>query len=424
MRNAIVRYVAVFVLAVCLAMGLLLLAACVPQNPVDSHVKVSAEIMVQDGLYPTVFDKADTSRLDTWTDAIILAQCKAMSITDWETVLTNPMYETAIQNPVESLYDYVQAENPQPTSFYARYWMGFRAVYRVLLSFLNYYQILRYQAVLVLVLWMAAVCSVARHTDSRKAFLFAVSIILVRPQIVVMSIQYCCCFVIAFCAILAVPWIVRHRQYQGLFFFLIGMATMYFDFYTTPALTFGLPMVYLYLLQENRIDLKQMVKWIAIWALGYLGMWFAKMLLTTLLTDVNGLANGLQSMMARLGVRKTGGQEQTYRLVEAVRAVWYALYSDNVGKVLLLLCGACGFAAFLAAVFCKKVPVSIIWKQRPLLFLSAVPIVWMLAAPHVTYIHYWFQYRSIALSFWSAGSYCLLLFEKDHSWMKKRNCTP
>lgn len=424
MKNAIFRYLVAFILAVCIAMGLLLLAACVPQDSVDTHVRESAEIMAQDGLYPTIFDKADTARLDTWTDAIILAQCKAMSLADWETVLTNPMYETEQQNPVASLSDYVQAEDPQPTSFYARYWMGFRAVYRVLLSFLNYYQILRYQAVLVLVLWAAAICSVARNTDIKKAFLFALSIILVRPQIVVMSIQYSCCFLIAFCAMLAVPWIARHRQYQGLFFFLTGIATMYFDFYTTPALTFGLPMVYLYLLQEGQADLRKMVKWIALWALGYLGMWFAKMLLTTLLTDVNGLANGLNSMMARLGIQKTSGQEETYRFLEAVRAIWYALYSDQVGEMLLLLCGAGGFMAFLVAVFYKKVPASVFWKHRPLLFLSAVPIVWMLAAPHVTYIHYWFQYRSIALSFWSAGSYCLLLFEKKRSRMEKRNCTP
>lgn len=418
MKKTFFRYATVFALAVCLAMVLLLLAACVPQKLVDTHVEESAQIMMQDGLYPTIFDKADTSRLDTWSDAIILAQCKAMSIDTWETVLTNPMYETAPQNPVVSLYDYTQAEDPRPTSFYARYWMGFRSVFRVLLSFLNFYQILRYLAVVVMVLWAAAICSVARNTDTKKALLFAVSIILVRPQIVVMSIQYSCCFLIAFCAMLAVPWIADHREYQGMFFFVIGIATMYFDFYTTPALTFGLPMVYLYLLQtsterEPRGSILQMLKWIALWALGYLGMWFAKMLLTTLLTDVDGLANGLNSMMARLGIHKTDGQEATYKLVEAVRAVWFALYGDKDGEVLLLLLGSCGAIAFLTAVFRRKMPLSALGKCPEMLFLAAVPIVWMLAAPHVTYIHYWFQYRSIALTLWAVGIYCLQLFEED-----------
>lgn len=416
MKKAVFRYAAVFAVSVCAAMLLLLLAACMPQSLVDVHVQESAERMVQDGLYPTVFDKADTSRLDTWTDAIILAQCKAMSVESWQTVLTNPMYETAQQNPVESLYDYVQAEDPQPTSFYARYWMGFRAVYRVLLGFLNYYQILRYLAVAVLVLWMAVVCSVAHHTDWKKAFLFALSIIFVRPQIIVMSIQYSCCFLIAFGAMLAVPWVYRHRQYQGMFFFLIGIATMYFDFYTTPALTFGLPMVYLYLLTVKeeaapQISLWQMVKWIACWVLGYLGMWFAKMVLTTLLTDVDGLANGLNSMMARLGMKKAEGQEGTYQLIEAVRAVWFALYSDKDGEVLLFLLGICGAAAFCVAALRRKITFCALWKHHGMLFLAMVPIVWMLAAPHVTYIHYWFQYRSIALTFWCLGLYCLLLFE-------------
>lgn len=428
MNKSFFRYISVFALAVCLAMVLLLLASCVPQQLVDRHVEESAQLMMQDGLYPTIFDKADTSRLDTWSDAIILAQCKAMTIDRWETVLTNPMYETAAQNPVVSLYDYTQMHDPQPTSFYARYWMGFRSVYRVLLSFLNYYQILRYLAVIVMVLWAAAICSVARHTDVKKAFLFSVSIILIRPQIVVMSIQYSCCFLIAFCAMLAVPWVAKRPEHQGLFFFVIGIATMYFDFYTTPALTFGLPMVYLYLLDPEgnngtRVSIPQVLKWIAFWAVGYLGMWLAKLLLTSLLTDVNGLANGLNSMMARLGVQKSTGSEDTYRFLGAVRAVWFALYSDKDGEIVLLLLGVSGITAFLVGCFRRKVSIRAMWKHNTLVFLAAIPIVWMLAAPHVTYIHYWFQYRSIALTFWSAGLYCLLLFENNKVQTINKNCT-
>ena len=44
-----------------------------------------------------------------------------------------------------------------------------------------------------------------------------------------------------------------------------------------------------------------------------------------------------------------------------------------------------------------------------LLVVAALPLVWMLAAPQPTAIHYWFQYRSIAVSFWSFGMYCLLI---------------
>lgn len=429
MRKVVFCYAVVFILSVCAAMLLLILAACVPQSFVDVHVKESADVMIQDGLYPMVFDKSEASRLDTWTDAIILAQCKSMSIETWETVLTNPMYETDLQNPVVSLWDYTRAENPQPTSFYARYWMGFRAVYRIMLGFLNYYQILRYLSVAVLVLWAAAICSVARHTDIKRAFLFALSIILVRPQIVVMSIQYSCCFVISFCTMLAVPWVAKRRKFQGLFFFGIGIATMYFDFYTTPVLTFGLPMMYLCLLNMdngdgNRKEIWQMIKWFASWALGYLGMWFAKMLLTTLLTEVNGVANGLTSVMYRLGIQKIAGQEGTYQLIEAVRAIWYVLYSDKFGEVLLILVGVCGAAAFFIAAFHKRIPISVFWKYRTMLFLAAFPIIWMLAAPHVTYIHYWFQYRSIALSFWSIGVYCVLLFEENRDRTENITCTP
>ena len=46
MKHPLARYCAAFLLSVIIAMGLLFLAACLPQGPIDTHVAESADIMV------------------------------------------------------------------------------------------------------------------------------------------------------------------------------------------------------------------------------------------------------------------------------------------------------------------------------------------------------------------------------------------
>lgn len=423
-KRTVLRYLGIFLLSVCVATALLYLAACLPQEPIDLHVAESAEQLHQEGLYPVIFDGMDTSRLDTWTDAIILAQSKSTSIQQPEAIFTNPMYETTEDDPVENLYTYVHAQDPQPTSYYPRYWMGFRCVTRLLLTFLNYFQIRRYLAIAVLALWAAVICSICRRVGNRAAFLFALSIILVKPQIIVMNLQFSCCFLIAFGAMLAVPWLVRHPDYGGIFFFLTGIVTMYFDFYTTPALTFGLPMVYLYLLRrahgkQQALCVREMAGYIFLWGAGYLGMWIAKLALTTLFTDVNGLQNGILSMMERLGIFRADSSKTGYSIIQAVRALWYALYGDQEGKVILIVTVSVLAVALVGLFIYRGVRISDFMQHIGLILLAAIPILWMLATPQPTYIHYWFQYRSIALSFWAFTMYCCTILEETGKLRKQ-----
>lgn len=412
------RYVLALILSVAVGMGLLLLSTFLPQGTIDENVYESAEIMRQkEGIYPLLADFTFSGQLDNHTDAIILAQSKAMSSP--KEILTNPMYQLAeddpeTENPVEDLYAYVQAEDPQPTSFYVRYWMGFRAVMRLVLSFVNLYQLRRYLATLVLGLAVAVTCSIARHVSEKAAFLFGISFVFVRPYIVAMSPQFSCCFIIAFAAMLLMPRLSRKPECHGMVFFLLGIITMFFDFYTTPLITFGLPFVYLYLLRGDASSRKltTLLKYFLLWGAGYLSMWFAKMLLTTLFTDVNGLENGLVSMLYRLGIRKEEKYTYQYSIFHSLRAIWFSLYADEEGKKILILVLACGVLGLGALLLKRKPKLSQLLEHRNLIAVAALPVIWMLAAPQPFNIHHWFQYRSIAVSFFSFGVYCLLTLAK------------
>lgn len=414
MKNTVFRQSAAFLLSVLFAVVFLLAGACLPQQPIDANVLASAEAMLPDGDYPRIADKSYASMLDVTTDALILAESKATTISQWDTIFTNPLYEQGEGGTVEQLYRYASGENTEVSRYYVQYWMGFRPVMRLLLTFLDYYQIIRYVAFAFFVLLAAVMCSVAKHTDTKTAFLFAMSIILVRPHIIAVSLQFSCCFFIAFLAMLLVPRLHRKPQWEGVFFLLLGIATMYFDFYTTPIITFGFPMIYLYAIhtaEGTAVSLKR-IGWNALsWSMGYGGMWLAKLLLTSLLTAADGIGTGMTSFMGRIGITKTPSLEGYYNPIVALSTVAKSLYSDQKGK--LILAAACAaLLIFLAVRFLRcRCSFRQLFSHTALLVIAALPLIWFMVAAQPTGNHHWFQYRGIAVTFWAGFTYLLYLLQ-------------
>lgn len=409
MKQSVLRHTCLFVLTVLLAVAFLLLGACLPQQPIDANVRDSAAVMASEGAYPFMADRSYASMQDRVTDALILMESKSTTISQWETIFTNPQfqYETG-ESPVDDLLSYSNDPDPEPTKFYVQYWMGFRPVIRLLLCFLDYYQILRYTAVLFFVLWVAVICSMANHAGTKAAFLFAISIILVRPHVIAASLQFSCCFFIAFLAMLLIPKLQKWPAWESLFFLELGILTQYFDFYTTPVLTFVLPMTYLYILQTQsgtQPDLKQIGKNALSWSAGYGLMWLSKLILTSLLTDVNGLGTGFTSFMGRIGIEKTAGMEDYYNPLAALRTVAASLYSDREGKLILFGVIVLFFLLVLALFLRGKHHPRELLVHRNLLVLAALPIIWFMAAAQPTANHHWFQYRGIAATFWAGLMY-------------------
>lgn len=411
------KYAAAFLITVCAAVALLFAGACLPQSAIDENVKISAEQLYQEGVYPVIGDKSFAGMLDNYTESLILAESKAMSIREPETVFTNPLFTYWEDAPMEDLVEYANDGNPTPSSFYVRYWMGFRWLIRLALTFLDYCQIRRYIAFAVVSLMAAVMCSIAKRTDTKLAFLFALSVILVRPYMIANCMQFSCCFLIAFVAMLEVPWVYENPKWERLFFMELGMITMYFDFYTVPLITFGLPLVYLYALRGwngESMKLKTILKDLAVWFLAYGLMWLAKLVLTSLFTSVDALSNGFNSLFGRLGVTRTEGYEDYYSPYLALRNVFLTIAPDKEGIVVFALGAAAVLGCFLFRAKRRGLAIENFLEEKNLILVALLPVIWFVATAQPIAIHHWFQYRTIALSYWAAGVYMVLTLRKEH----------
>lgn len=409
--------VAAFCLTVFLAVLLLAAAAFLPQYLIQTHIVESIDLVYQDVANSYAFDGSQASRMDVVTDVMMLRTSLATNDRYLGSILTNPVYT------YEGLTEWVDVDEllanqayDMPADdvwFYSRYWMGFRVLLRLALTVFNYAQIKRYLAVVFFTLFLAAVCSLAKHTESKTAFLFALSVILVRPYVMATSMQYTCCFLIAFLAMLLVPWIYRHGKWEALFFMEIGMLTMYFDFYTVPLITVGFPLLYLCLLsrkEQQVVSVKRLFRNLGIWAAGYGLMWVAKLVLTTVLTSENALQQGLQSFAGRVGIQKDAELEQFYSLEFAMERLQETIFSDDVGTVIYLLCAAVILAVVIWKLLKNRPSGEVFRDSDPFLVLALLPLVWFVITKQPIAIHAFFQYRTIALTHWAAGVFlCTLL---------------
>ena len=407
------HYVLWFLGSVAAAVALLFLCACLPQGPIDEHVRESALLLSGEGTYPKLFDGADSAQLDNYTDAIILDVSRGTRLAEPSSILTNPVHRAA-EDPVEALSLYAgQEAGETPSFYYPRYWMGFRVPVRGALLLLNYAQIRRFVSLAFFCLAALALVSVAQNAGGRAALLFALSLILMRPQVICQSLQFSCCFLLALAAVPAIPWLRRHRRWEGLFFWELGILVMYFDFYTAPLLVFGLPIVYLCLLdlrEGEKISLRRVLGSALLWLGGYALMWLMKLALTSLLTPENALETGLASFFSRVGVTKNPGQEALYHPLAAFRAVWRTLSVDKTGACFWAL-GLLGAAGALAVGLRRARGAGrALQKTAAFPLLGLLPLLWFALAAQPTAIHAWFQYRSAAVSFWALGAWLDGLF--------------
>lgn len=418
-KNGIIRYIAAFSITVALAVILLAASAFLPQYIIQGHVVDSVDFIYADYGNYSLFDRSPASQMDVLTDAMMLRTTLSTNDRYLGSILTNPVYT------YEGMVEWVDVDDMlinqsydmphDDVWFYSRYWMGFRVLLRMALMLFNVAQIKRYLACVFFSLFMAVTCSMAKNANSKIAFVFAMSIVLVRPHVIASSMQYNCCFLIMFLAMLLVPKIYRRPEYEGLFFMEIGMITMYFDFYTVPIITMGFPLVYLWVMKRNagsRTAMRELSRNIAAWCGGYGFMWIAKLVLTTLLTSENALQQGFQSFSKRVGITKDPELEQYYSLKYAFERLNETIFSDETGKVVYLVAAGILLGVVIWKILRGHISGKCLRDGVPFLIVAVIPLVWFVATKQPIAIHAFFQYRNIALTHWASGMFLYYLLSE------------
>lgn len=167
---------------------------------------------------------------------------------------------------------------------YSRYWHGYVSVLRPLLAICDYGDIRTGNAMLQLLI-IVVLCSLMYQKKGKEyALLIFTSYCFLMPLAMPFSLVCSFVFYITYGFLLYLVSKKEGKMPESMklywIFMVVGMLTSYFDFLTYPIFTWGVPMVWWLLLQEddrNQSDYFKNVIYTGLWwLLGYAGMWAMK----------------------------------------------------------------------------------------------------------------------------------------------------
>ena len=406
--RVLLRYVLVFFIIVAVACALLYAAGLIPQAALKEHMLETMDQLTIEGVNPGVlYAGHPRSSLDNYSESRILLHSYSMDTkSDAAAVLSNPGWEPANFNK-DTLFSEMRAavaSDTAPNLTYSRYWMGFRAVVRPLLLLMNYMDARQLIQWTFLLLLGAVSLQLYRRTNSfwiALGFVFALSQL--NPIVISGCFQYSTCFFIAMIGML-VALTSRFRAFSAqMLCFVLGAATQYFDFYTAPILTFGLPM--LALLLRNQYDPagdfqlgktgRLVLTAFAAWMAAYLAMWLAKLALTAMLTSENAFLEAFSRVRGWVFEPTSGGS-----IASMIPLALFYCAINLVDLVPLVLEGALlvGYGVRVLRIR----PRQRVWREQLVYLLVALlPLLWIAAAAKPAYDHMYFQYRGLGVTLYA-----------------------
>lgn|GEM_PF-3778032 len=327
-------------------------------------------------------------------------ECIGLSVGLYQTeIKTTAPFERAMH--AESLYGCDQFINWLKTGQtnahrdYFRYWHGYTLVTRPALSVIPYNDLRGHLFNVSVLLFGVLIWRLGRDFGASAALAIA------APFVVLNVVGF---WVVA---TKAVTWFLLiggalavSRRDTGnpplVLFFILGALTAFFDFFTTPALIFALPVFihFLYMQRDQPFETpwRRLLALGAFWGVGYVGLWVAKILIASAVLDFPVWRDVTEAALFRL----RGASENVDSFFPGA-----AIYENFAA--LKTFWGLIAIGAFVIMPLATRVQrarwVSIWREGRVFLAIALIPLFWLELASNHSQIHAAFTQLNLVLLF-------------------------
>ena len=375
--------------AILLGTVLLTAVQLLPIRNIQKNVQRSAVVFQTEGTYHSLFSWCQ-SQLDNFTDALILL---TSSDDAPDTALNRAMYGYNGQidglSPTERLIaHYIDGVDFTEHGSYARYWHGYQVILRPLLEIFDYQQIRILNGLVQLLLCLAVCWLMYRKKKAVYAVPYFIGYLMMMPLALADSLQFSPCYYVYTigCLVLLSCNDAQRKKCAGFLFLNLGLAIAYFDFLTYPIATCGVPLlVYLMLTQSASFEeqIRQIVRCVFCWGIGYAGMWSSKWVLATWITGTNVLQSAQNAAAFRTSHGYAGAH---YTMISCI--------AQNL-RIFIRTPALLLFLGFLVYVLLKSASYKSRSSRTPLYgFVALLPLVWYTALMNHSTIHSWFTNKA------------------------------
>jgi hypothetical protein len=317
-RKGMIRILQIALIpVVCGILGLILLALSflLPTGAIREHVEASVDQLYDEGVYTSVTPKLAGTQLDNFTEALYLNQA-LVSTKDaplLDCVLEGYQFEPPAadeyQDPIVKLKR--AAEEPASASLIPenkRFFNGYTVVMKILLELTHYSGIRQINLYLGLFLFLILLWGMLKRGLRRYILPTVVSLLLIHPVSMALNMASFGFFVCMLLPCIGMLWMKKETlEKRGwLLFGITGAATYYFNMNFIQLLSFGVPVLFYFLITgvpEKPLKLLgKLAELFIAWMVGLVGMMVFKWIVYAILKDPKVFSEMLDQFLVRSGL--------------------------------------------------------------------------------------------------------------------------
>lgn len=309
MKNGIKMLLPLIILITSAIIGSIFLICvyCLPTDIMKNNVASGVETLLVEGAEFEYASNFKAAILDNTTDAIMLAETIFPSENAITDAMSVPRYiYSDSSSPELSLMAFINnnADTERSIITYSRYWHGYLIFLKPFFLFFDYADSRMFHLGFQIILFVVLIWLFNKRNLQQFVLPLTLLFVLWNPASTGLCIQYYACFYLSFFSMIIMLWkediLLRDDYYFNIFFLIVGICTSYFDFLTYPIATLGLPLcLWLLLSQTKNKRFFQLIANSLFWAIGYLGMWAEKWILSSWILDSNIIRDALSNIVSR-----------------------------------------------------------------------------------------------------------------------------
>lgn len=419
----IFRYLIIFILLICSFMALLTITSCISSKSMFNNVEESSQLLLEEGNRKIIYIPYRRTKMefDNYTDALMINTAYSidsrkplfsafMARKNFIPDVTTEVYQDQAgelkssskykyHNEVGELNDLVNNEKAESFE-YARYWHGYLIILRPLLVMFNLTQIRTILTCILIILFIIFIILLYKKSDIVTAIIFSTCLLGIEYFYLGFSMQGIFIFLIMMIASIIILCKYSKIKSYGMFFFIIGMLTNFFDFLTVPVLTYAIPMIIFFTIKytKENFEIKLILKKILVlgiaWSVGYGLTWTSKWLLTDLIFGRKMFFTALKQVF--------------YRSAGTEKINIFNVINQNINYM---------YVSFFISIFFTVLTILIkIWIENKkikfkeqntkdtydiifiYLLIGIIPIAWYALLRNHSYYHAFFTYRNLLVS--------------------------
>lgn len=297
----------------------------------------------------------------------------------------------------------MHGDNIEDSYEYARYWHGYLAVLRPLLTLFDYSAIRIILLIATLISIVTMIVLLCRKANIISGIIYGIGLLAINIFIVSRSINEILIFLVAFISSIILLLKKDTKKNIGIFFFAIGSISNFIDLLTAPLVTLGFTAITYFLIiqkQEEKANIKEYILDILkigiSWTLGYGITWITKWVITEVIYGRPIISQAIEQALFRSELPTYNGKA-IFSPVDVIKRNMEYL-SNNVIFAILTIA-----ILYLIAMLIKNHKKDIDFKENikkcfPYIIIFFFPIIWYLVIKQHSYTHMTFTYRLFIIS--------------------------